>query len=211
MKEDQILWDVFQVIGTDSMFAVEIGAGDGVDKSNTRKFLDNGWRGLQIDAFVYTDSSGNILSHSDVKHEFVTQENVNDLLANHGVPNPLDLLSIDIDGNDYWIWKALHYDANVVIIEYNCNFSYGCNRILEYDPDHRWDGTVCYGASLSALELLGNKKGYYLYQELNFANLVFVKNRFKDVLPPVVDPTTLGLPKAKWNGYVTKKFVTDIT
>ncbi len=207
MREDQILWYIFQVIGTDSKFAVDIGAGDGIDKSNTRIFLDNGWRGLQIDGFVYTDKYGNILSHPDVKHAFVTQENIGGLLLKYDVPNPFDLLSIDIDGNDYWVWKAIEYEARVVIIEYNCNFGYGQQCVLEYDPCNRWDNTMCYGASLSALESLGIKKGYYLYQECNFANLIFVNNRFKSILPPAVDPSTLGLPKTKWSQSQTKKFI----
>jgi hypothetical protein len=207
MREDQILWYIFQIIGTDSKFAVEIGAGDGVDKSNTRIFLDNGWRGLQIDGFVYTDKYGNVLSHPDVKHAIVTQENVSGLLLKHDVPNPFDLLSIDIDGNDYWVWKAIDHEVMVVVIEYNCNFGYGQQCVLEYDPCNRWDNTVCYGASLSALESLGAKKGYYLYQECNFSNLIFVNNRFKSILPPAVDPSTLGLPKTKWAQSQTKKFI----
>ncbi len=115
--------------------------------------------------------------------------------------------SIDIDGNDYWVWKAIDHEVMVVVIEYNCNFGYGQQCVLEYDPCNRWDNTMCYGASLSALESLGAKKGYYLYQECNFSNLIFVNNRFKSILPPAVDPSTLGLPKTKWAQSQTKKFI----
>src|SRR5207247_8322866 len=59
---------------------------------------------------------------ADVKvlHCNVTAENINSTLLQNGLRGDIDLLSIDIDGNDYWVWKAIDAIApRVVVIEYN--------------------------------------------------------------------------------------------
>jgi hypothetical protein len=97
-----------------------------------------------------------------VSREFVTAENIETLLDKHGVPREFDLLSIDVDGNDFWIWKAIGRRPRVVVVEYNAAFGPGDSRAIVYDRDFRWDGTEYFGASLLALARLGREKGYDL-------------------------------------------------
>ena len=79
-----------------------------------------------------------------------------------GVPAEPDLLVIDIDGNDYWVWKAIRsWRPRVVVIEYNGQLPDGAVGD-DGEPGSRWDGTNCFGASLESLEALGKEKGYRL-------------------------------------------------
>ena len=72
-------------------------------------------------------------------------------------------MSIDVDGNDYWIWKALvDYDPRVVVIEYNSSFPPNKYKVIKYNPKSRWDGTKYFGASLLALTKLAESRGYVL-------------------------------------------------
>lgn len=98
-----------------------------------------------------------------VYQEFITAENIEGLFQKYGVPTECDLLSIDIDGNDYWVWKAItHFHPRVVIIEYNANKGPDASVTIPYDPAFIWDKTDYQGASLRALEKLGREKGYAL-------------------------------------------------
>lgn len=99
----------------------------------------------------------------DVKTEKVTAENIQQLFQKYNVPKNFDLLSIDIDYNDYWVWKAItDYSPRVVIIEYNSSIPPTESRVVPYDANASWDGTNYFGASLLALRNLGLSKGYTL-------------------------------------------------
>ncbi len=99
----------------------------------------------------------------DIKMERVTAENIQSLFQKYNVPKNFDLLSIDIDYNDYWVWKAIvDYSPRVVVIEYNSSIPPTESRVVPYDSDAVWDGTNYFGASLLALKNLGLKKGYTL-------------------------------------------------
>ncbi len=98
-----------------------------------------------------------------VHREFITAENIEPLFQKYGVPPEFDLLSIDIDGNDYWVWKAIEqFRPRVVVIEYNANKGPDASVTIPYDPAFRWDKSDYQGASLRALEKLGKEKGYTL-------------------------------------------------
>ncbi len=153
-----MLEHLFATIGPGRRYFVEFGAKDGLSVSNTANLrLHHGWTGLLLDAAA-ADGDGL------VRRAFVTAENVDDLFEAHGVPRRFDLLSIDIDGNDYWVWKALdRFTPRVVVVEYNIFFQPGDARTMPYDPDHVWMDDSCYhGASLAALRKLGDAKGYAL-------------------------------------------------
>jgi hypothetical protein len=93
----------------------------------------------------------------------VTSRNIEELLAAHQVPLDFDLLSIDIDGNDYWVWKAIErWQPRLVVIEYNAIFPPPVRWVMKENFDHRWDNTNYYGASLTSLVILGRQKGYTL-------------------------------------------------
>lgn len=99
----------------------------------------------------------------DIKSEKVTAENIQNLFKKYNVPKNFDLLSIDIDYNDYWVWKAItDYLPRVVVIEYNSSVPPTESKVVPYDPEAKWDGTNYFGASLLALKNLGLNKGYTL-------------------------------------------------
>ena len=92
----------------------------------------------------------------------VTAENINDLISEH-LPGAVDLLSIDIDRNDYWVWQAIEViKPRLVVAEYNATIRPPVAVTVTYDAAARWRGGNYFGASLSALEKLGKQKGYSL-------------------------------------------------
>lgn len=169
--EDGIIAAIFGMIGTTNKYYVEFGVEDGVE-CNTR-FLSKhkGWKGLLMDG-----------SHSNpslnLHREFITAENIEELLQKYDVPKEFDLLSIDIDGNDYWVWKAItHFSPRLVIMEYNACIPYEPAVTIPYDAAFQWDKTDYYGASLSALVSLGKEKGYTLIgTDPNGVNAFFVRH-----------------------------------
>ena len=166
--EDGVLRHIFDVIGTTSKHFVEFGVQDG-SECNTRYFREMfGWVGLMMD-----------LGEENLQHEYIKAENINDLFQKYNVPKEFDLLSIDIDFNDFYIWQALgsNYHPRVVVIEYNATHSPEEDKISIYDPDGNWDGTNYYGASILALHNLAQKLGYSLvYADQRGVNLFFIRN-----------------------------------
>ena len=98
------------------------------------------------------------------------------MFEDHGVPKDFDLLVIDIDSNDYYVWHAIQsYRPKVVMIETNPMFQPPTRMVIEYHPMNYWDGSSYFGASLQSLFDLGQKKGYRLvYHMQNGVNAIFV-------------------------------------
>jgi len=170
--EDGVLERIFECIGTTNRKFVEFGAWDGRELSNTAHLrLSHGWTGLLME--------GEPERSSDLVHqEFVTAENVEELFAKYRVPEVFDLLSIDIDGNEYWVWKAIEsFRPRVVVIEYNVFFGTRVSKTMPYDSGHRWDKTWFHGASLLALHKLGRRKGYALVHTDSYAPNAFFVDR----------------------------------
>jgi hypothetical protein len=169
---DGVLLRIFECIGASTRYFVEFGAKDGCIESNTAHLrIDQGWSGLLM------EGDAERVRHP-VRTEFVTAENVNALFAKYRVPSDLDLLSIDVDGNDYWIWKAIDgYHPRVVVIEYNIFFGPSVCKTIPYNAEFHWDKTPYHGASLAALHKLGREKGYTLVHAESYApNAFFLKN-----------------------------------
>ena len=138
----------------------------------------------------------------------VTSANIEGLLEANGVPSEFDLLSIDIDGNDYWIWAAIQrWRPRVVVIEYNASFPPPRKWVMQENHAHRWNGTNYFGASLASLTALGRAKGYTLVAtDSNGVNAFFVRDelvapdRFLDPIaayhfsPPRYGPHQGGHP-----------------
>jgi hypothetical protein len=168
-EEDGIIDEIFTRIGTTNRYFVEFGVGDGRE-NNTCALLLAGWSGLWIEA--NTASARFIRSHfADpiaagqlrFLESFVTAEEIEKLFEAGAVPAEPDLLSIDIDGNDYWVWRAVaRYRPRVVVIEYNAQLGRSARLVQPYDARACWDETMAYGASLGALDDLGREKGYSL-------------------------------------------------
>jgi hypothetical protein len=147
---------------------VEIGVEDGTE-CNTRLLRENGWEAIQFDCVA------NYLVHQ----EYVTAENITEIFEDYDIPRDFDLLSIDIDSNDLWVWNALDesYTPRVVCIEYNAKIPPSDAKTVAYDPALVWDGSDYMGASLRALWLVGLKKGYSLmYCDNNGVNAFFLRD-----------------------------------
>lgn len=178
--EDGILEELFARIGTTNSFFVEFGVCDGLECNSSYFALYKGWTGVMIEG--NSDYFGKLLANyasiTTVKtaYQFITRENIAATFRMMHVPAQFDLLSIDIDGNDYWVWEALAaYRPRVVVIEYNAFFIPPQKKVVAYDPHFSWDGTTYFGASLESLVNLGNRLGYSLIgTDSNGVNAFFI-------------------------------------
>jgi hypothetical protein len=166
--EDGIIEEVFKRIGTTNKFFVEFGV-HGI-KNNATYLLLKGWQGLWIgDSNTgkqnVLDKFRSQLKEKKLifKQKRIIRKNIENIFQESEVPETFDFLSIDIDGNDYWIWDTIkNYHPRLVSIEYNATFPPDFACVMAYDPDHQWDQTSYFGSSLLALDELGRKKGYKL-------------------------------------------------
>lgn len=112
-----------------------------------------------------------------IRNAFITRDNINELFTEENFTGDIDLLSIDIDGNDYYVWQAVKaVRPRVVVIEYNAKFPPDMEWKQAYNPGHVWDGSDWQGASLKAYELLGRELGYQLVgTNFNGVNAFFVR------------------------------------
>ncbi len=149
---------------------VEFGVEDYLE-ANTRFLLVHGhWRGLVMDGRpeldkVLMDQGLPMLFHLEGRSAFITAENINDLILGAGFSGDIGLLSLDIDGNDYWVWRAITcVRPQIVVAEYNAVFGAQRAVTIPYAPaftrqqaHHSW---LYFGASLRALCRLAEEKGY---------------------------------------------------
>jgi hypothetical protein len=157
-------------------------------EANTRFLLvNNNWRGLVIDG-----SPDNIARVRDDpifwRHElnataaFINADNINQLIGDGGYRGEIGLLSVDIDGNDYWVWDRIDVvDPVIVVAEYNSVFGSRHAVTIPYDPKfiraRAHFSHLYWGCSLKALELLGRKKGYALVGSNSAGNNAFFVRR----------------------------------
>jgi hypothetical protein len=155
--EDGIIDAIFDAIGTTNRRFVEFGVGVDGEECNTRLLAEEGWTGLQMDGIAQPEPNG-------IRQEFVTAENINDLFAKYDVPDEFDLLSIDIDSNDYWVLRAIdaRYRPRVLVMEYNASLGPTERKTIAYDPTYVWDVSAYYGASIAALAAEAADRGYSL-------------------------------------------------
>jgi hypothetical protein len=181
--EDGIIQEIFRRIGAQHRTFIEFGVQNG-SECNTAKLLLEGWRGLWIEAAsahvaTMRQSLGALMRDKRLTliEALITAENVNDLFSQAGFKGEIDLLSIDIDVNDYWVWKAIDVvSPRVVVIEYNAVLRPPMSLVVPYEPTQRWDGTNYGGASLEALVRLGKTKGYRIVGcSFSGANAFFVR------------------------------------
>jgi len=196
--EDGILLYLFSLLGTTNRTVVEICAGDGYECNAANLLVNHGWRGLLVDGDAAQVASGRQfyatcrntwIAPPTFVHEWITAENVNGSVARQGFGGSIDLLSLDLDGNDYWIWKALDcVIPRVVIIEFNNACGPDRSLTIAYRPDFRLDLSCrpyrC-GASLTALTKLARSKGYRLVgTDSRGVNALFVRDGLgESVLP----------------------------
>jgi hypothetical protein len=181
--EDGILEKIFSVLGIDNGQFCEFGASDGMSYCNTRNFRERGWTGVLIEGDPsYISALKKIASDFkgiEVIESFISCEKDNkldEILSKTRLNKNFDLLSIDIDGNDLWIWKSIeNYDPKVVIVEYNSNYPSTKSLCINYDKDHRHKLDAYYSATVSAYKKIADEKEYKLVGYTQGLNLIFCK------------------------------------
>jgi len=174
--EDGILMYLFSKIGVTDRRAIEFGIEDGTECNAANLIFNFGFSGLLIDGDTTNVAYANAFYESILQEEakrarivqsWITTDNINQLFEQNGYTGEIDLLSIDIDGNDYWVWDSITVvQPRLVVIEYNSIFGPKRSITIPYQPDfNRWEahpsGLYC-GASLKALTKLGEARGYVL-------------------------------------------------
>lgn len=184
--EDGLIQHLIQNIEIDNPTFVEFGV-ENYTESNTRFLLtNNNWSGLVIDGtqenidYIKKDS---IYWKHNLKAEcaFIDKDNIDSLIEKNGISGDIGLLSVDIDGNDYWVWDAIHcISPRIVICEYNSIYGFEKQVTVPYAPHfYRTDAhysNLYWGASINALTSLAHSKGYALVgSNLAGNNLFFVR------------------------------------
>jgi hypothetical protein len=174
---------------------VEFGVENYTECNTKFLLLVKNWKGLIMDG-SYKNMNSLRLSDFYWKYDikavdvFVTRENINLLLESNGFSGEIGLLHIDIDGNDYWIWKAVDVsNPIIVIVEYNSLFGYDNAWTIPYNPQfyrkQAHYSNLYYGTSLLSICDLATEKGYYFIGcNSNGNNAYFVrKDNIKDLKP----------------------------
>jgi len=185
--EDGIIEWLIQKNGSMPEIFIEFGVED-FRESNCRFLLmHRNWRGLVIDGSksnIDAIQSDNISWRHDLTSRcaFITKENINELITTSGIVGEIGILSIDIDGNDFWVWESISsISPQIVIVEYNSVFGDMLPLSIPYIGDFvrsRADqSNVYYGASIRAFSLLAKRKGYTLLGgNLAGSNAFFIRN-----------------------------------
>lgn len=183
-EEDGILNEIFRRVGVTSRTFFEVGVGNGL-QNNTLFWLKQGWKGAWIEGnpddgnFIRQAFAG-ALARGDLRFQqaMVTAESINGLVAATGFSGrEVDLLSIDIDGNDYYVLERLELGARVLVMEYNARFPPPVSWRMPYAPDFVWDGSDWFGASLQAICDLAARRQYTLVGcNVTGSNAFFVRN-----------------------------------
>ena|SRR3989338_10987924 len=168
--EEGILEYLSNLIGTTNKICVEFGACDGKQISNTLYFEKTyGWQRILFEAdqkYKTSDSSINFIA--------LTPENINQVFEECGVPFEPELVSIDIDSYDFWIWKAMQIQPKMVIIEINHGLKNSEPYTVLYGSHIKYKGGYA-GANFKAMYELGKSKGYHLITMVGHNNLIFLR------------------------------------
>jgi hypothetical protein len=184
--DDGIIQYLIANVAIESDSFVEFGV-ESYAEANTRFLLANdNWRGLVMDgsaAYMAALRDTELYWRHDLTavEAFITRDNINGLISAAGFGGPLGILSVDIDGNDYWVWEAIDVvDPSIVIVEYNSVFGARRAVTVPYAPEFRrseaHSSNLYWGASVRALCLLAERKGYvFVGCNSNGNNAYFVK------------------------------------
>lgn len=190
--EDGVIQAILERIGEGSCTFVEIGTESGLECNAAFLASVLNWSGVFVESgaeeFALLDDRYRDEHRVTTVHAHVTAENVNDVLA--PAASEPDVLSIDIDGADYWVWESITDIApRVVVIEYNAALPRSARLVQPRGLDRPWDGTDRFGASLGALESLGRRKGYALvHTDLAGVNAFFVREQYAHLFPEAEHP-----------------------
>lgn len=166
-------------------------------EANTRFLLQNNyWSGLVIDG---NEKSIEQIKKSDLywrynlkaHSAFIDKDNIDKIIGSNGINGDIGLLSVDIDGNDYWVWQAINsVQARIVVCEYNSLFGSSARVSIPYESTFNRNAkgrpVTYYGASIAALTFLAQKKGYELVAGNSAGNnIFFVKKEYLNGLKPI--------------------------
>ena len=181
--EDGIIQEIFRRIGVTNKTFLEIGVGDGLE-NNTLFLLLKGWKGVWIDGdsknikaiqnkFSFLQDSGRLRT----KMAWVDKDNIDFLIQDLGLPQEIDLLSLDIDGNDYHVLENIVFlNPRAMVLEYNAKLPPPVKWVMAYDQYHTKTNTDYFGASLKSFEYLLYKRGYCLVGcNISGVNAFFVR------------------------------------
>ncbi len=189
--EDGITFEVLRRLGINQGCFVEFGVGDGTE-NNTLALIGLGWHGLWVggDNLAFDTER---LKYLHYVRDWVTRENIVDLYE-HGmkrlsISSP-NVVSIDLDGNDYWFCEELLKSGcvpSLFIVEYNARFPPPMRFTIPYDPHHTWKSDDYHGASLQTLNDLFESHGYRLIccNAATGVNAYFVKIEHMDLFHEV--------------------------
>jgi hypothetical protein len=207
-NEDGIIQHLIRHVPIADATFIEFGVAD-YREANTRFLLvNNGWRGLILDGgeahrkFVYEQSTLGWRYPIDARSDFLTREAINDVIREAGFVGDIGLLSIDVDGVDYWMWEAIDaVSPRIVVVEFNSTFGSEHAVTVPYDPAFDYATAhfshLYFGASLPAFVALAERKCYrFVGCESHGANAFFVRDDVAGVLPRL----------SAAEGYVTSQF-----
>jgi len=208
--EDGILLYLFTLAGHGGRRAVEMCAGDAIENNSSNLVLHHDWDALMLDGDDNLLARGRALyaSHPEtfrlgptIATEWITSANVNELLQRHGYANDIDLLSVDMDGIDYWVLSAITQTPRVLVVEYNNRIP--ADRAISVPNEDAFvatggafSGDGFFGASLAAFDKLLTGRGYRLVgANRQNTNAFFLRH---DVLPEMPATTVQSCLASRW-------------
>jgi hypothetical protein len=200
-EEDGLLLFIFSLVPPINRKCVELCAGDGRQCNTANLIINHGWWGFLFEGDedkvktgvdFYARNRDTFLHPPRFTRAWITAENVNEVLERSGVCGPVDLLSLDLDGMDYWVWKAITaVQPQVVVCETHNLVPAGKALAVPYDPKFVCRRKDYRGASLAAMCKLGREKGYRLIGTHRFGfNAFFLKFGVGEEFFPEVDPAS---------------------
>ena len=185
--EDGVLHALINALNIEEFFFVEFGIGDGWS-CNTRALAEVfDWGGVyfEINKTDYLKAKEKYISSDKVSifNQAISRETVNAQFSEANVPHKFGVLSLDIDGQDYWVLEALaeQYEPAIMVLEYNSSRASNDMQVEIQDLDQQHVLSASWGASLGALSALAEKKGYELvHTEMAGVNAFFVRKELLD-------------------------------
>jgi len=215
--EDGILLFIFSILGITNKKCVEICAGDGMECNTANLIINHGWSGLLFDGNPELVRKGNAFYQNNKATfadpptfvcSWIKRDTINDLIEKNGFKGEIDLLSLDLDGVDYWIWEALEIvTPRVVVMEYQDIIGPEKSLTVPYADDFDFTKypttqgmpNFC-GASLPAFVKLARRKGYRLVGcNRSGYNAFFIRKGIADAqIPEIPVAACFQQPKVLW-------------
>jgi hypothetical protein len=224
-EEDGMLLFIFSLIGTTNKKCVEVCAGNGIECNTANLIINHKWIGLMIDGHednikaakeFYSTIPSTRIWPPEIIHSWITIENINPTIKENGFEGEIDLLSLDIDGIDYWLWKAIEViSPRVIVLEFNHLLGPDVSLTVPYKADFKAEftefGSDYAGASLQAFIKLGKEKGYRFIGANSIAtNAFFIRNDIKNEwLPEIEAHSVFHHPRTKFGMEVRYQKIKD--